>query len=219
MPKHHKSSHHSSHYRVGLGEEMLVRSRVIFLALMAILILSSGTAIYAGVKNGSIQRNVIEPSKQIFAAIGESFKESTPSAQPNYGTIININNTTGTNTVIKSSPTPKPTQTPTQKPNTATTIQQPQPVISNCIRKNIREGEFASNKCYSQQDYEDLNYYLNQYNSAVSSVSFYQTKVNISCSNNDFFKTCEQDKKEQQANLDNIPRYKSIIQGIIARGK
>lgn len=217
MPKHHKTAHHySSHYKVGLGEAMLVRSRVIFLALIAILILSSGTAIYAGIKNGSLQRNIIEPSKQLMAAIGESFKESTPSAQPNYGTVININNTTGTNTIIKNSPTPLPTQTPTQKP---TVIQQPQPIISNCIRKNIREGEFASNKCYSQQDYEDLNYYLSQYNSAVWDVSFYETKVRITCGNNDFHKTCEQDKKDQQANSDNIPRYRSTIQGIIARGK
>lgn len=189
-----------SPYKIGLGPKILSRARFILGSLLLTLTIITIAGVHQGVTSGDFDRVLLKPFRE-FAADFERATQPTPTPIP----------------TPKPSTTPSPTPAPVKK--SAPAVQQTQPVTPNCIRKNIREGEFASNKCYSQQDYEDLSYYLNQYNSAVQSVSFYETKVNISCGNNDFFKTCEQDKKEQQANLDNIPRYRSIIQGIIARGK
>ncbi len=188
-------------YRIGLDSKVLHRARIIFSALLVILLISTLAGIHQGVQSGDFDRIFIAPFRQ-FSADLQKAMEPTPTPTP---LIL---------------PSPSFTPKPTVKATSAPVVKQSKPVVvSNCIQKNIREGEFASNKCYSQADYEDLNYYLNQYNSAVSSVSFYETKVRITCGNNDFHKTCEQDKKDQQANSDNIPRYRSIIQGIIARGK
>ena len=180
-----------------LDSKIQTRSKIIFSVLTLLVFLSLIGTIYAGVKTGKFEQMFISPVRNFFTEAAK--EEPTPTS------------------VILPSITPTATPSVTQKPTQS--VKQTAPAPTNCIRKNIREGEFVSNKCYTETDYEDLNYYLNQYNSAVSSVSFYETKVSISCSNNDFFKTCEQDKKDQQANLDNIPRYRSIIQGIIAKGK
>ena len=112
-----------------------------------------------------------------------------------------------------------PTPTVTANPTPVAHSQSVQPAQPACVRMNIREGEFASNKCYSEQDYEDLNYYLNQYTSAKLNVDYYQSSVNISCSNPDFFKNCDEVKQQQSQNNTNIEKYHAIIVGIIARGK
>jgi len=185
-------------HKISLDPKVRFRSRLIFGILTVLVLASLTSGIYFGVKNNKFYQIFIEP----FNEIGEELsKEASPSG------------------LVLPTPTASPSATPTPTKKVTPKVQYPTPVGSNCTRKSIREGEFASNKCYTEADFEDLNYYLNQYNSAVSSVSFYETKVSISCGNNDFFKTCEQDKKDQQANLDNIPRYRSIIQGIIAKGR
>lgn len=189
-------------YSVGLGTKVLSRARKILGSLLLLSVLLIIAGVHQGVVSGEFDKVFIQPFRQFAADLEKVSVPPDPTLAP--------------------LPTASPAATPLPVKKT-TPITQPvvktQPAVSNCIRKNIREGEFASNKCYSQQDYEDLSYYLSRYSSAVSSVSFYETKVNISCSNNNFFKTCEQDKKDQQANLDNIPRYRSIIQGIIAKGQ
>lgn len=121
-------------------------------------------------------------------------------------------------------PTPTPSATPTSTPK-ATQAPQPQAKTqpaapTNCTRLNIREGEFASNKCYSAQDYDDLVYYLDRYNSAIFIYNGTISSMNITCSGSEFFKDkCEADKaKKAQAEAD-IAKYKITIQGIIARGK
>ncbi|MBI2330415.1 hypothetical protein HYU94_03415 [Candidatus Daviesbacteria bacterium] len=189
------------YHKIGLGSKILARARLVFGILLSFAVILTIAGVYQGIKSGEFNKVFIKPFKQFAADFKKAVEETpTPSPAPS----SNSTSTSTTKVIIN--------QTVPQAP-------QRQPVVSNCIIKNIREGEFTSNKCYSQQDYEDLSYYLNQYNSAVGSVSFYETKVRINCSNNDFFKTCEQDKKEQQTNLDSIPRYKSIIQGIIAKGQ
>lgn len=198
----------SSGYQIKLNPKTLSRAKIILGSLLGLTVFLIIAGIYQGIQSGEFNKVFIKPFKE-FAS--EMAKATQPTPRPALTPLIiptppaTTSTSTSTTKVIINQPAPA--------------IKQPRPAVSNCIRKNIREGEFASNKCYSQQDYEDLSYYLNQYNSAVGSVSFYETKVRISCSNNDFFKTCEQDKKDQQANLDNIPRYKSTIQGIIAKGQ
>ncbi|MBI2337851.1 hypothetical protein HYU95_01595 [Candidatus Daviesbacteria bacterium] len=202
-------------YQIGLGPKILSRARLVFGLLLIVLAIFTVAGIYQGSVSGEFDKVLVQPFRQFSADLGKALETKpipslTPILTPSPANTSNSTSTsTSTTKVIINQTVPSP-QKVQQK--------QAQPVTPNCIRKNIREGEFASNKCYLQQDYEDLNYYLDKYNSALGSVSFYETKVRISCGNNDFFKTCEQDKKDQQANSDNIPRYKSIIQGIIAKG-
>ncbi len=199
-----------SPYKIGLGPKVLARARLILGSLLTLVVIFTVAGIYYEVQSGEFDKILVKPVKQ-FVSDWKKFAQQTPLPIPEP-------------LVIPTPPATKSTSTSTSTSEviinqTAPVTKQVRPVVVNCISKNIREGEFASNKCYSQQDYEDLNYYLDKYSSALGIVSFYETKVRISCGNNDFFKTCEQDKKDQQANLDNIPRYKSIIQGIIAKGK
>lgn len=148
-----------SPYKIGLGPKILSRARLILGSLLLTLTIITIAGIHQGVTSGDFDRSLLKPFRE-FAADFEKATQPTPTLTP----------------TSKPSTTPSPTPLPVKK--SAPAAGQTQPVYSNCIRKNIREGEFASNKCYSQQDYEDLNYYLNQYTSAVSSVSFYETKVN-----------------------------------------
>lgn len=192
-----------SPFKLGLGSKTVNRTKIILGSLLLLFMLLTIAGIYQGVVSGDFDKVFIKPFREFRASLKEVIT-ATPAPIP---TLIPVSSTTtSTSKVIINQTVPVVPKT------------QPAPPAA-CYRMNIREGEFASNKCYSQQDYEDLSYYLNKYNSAVGSVSFYETKVRISCGNNDFFKTCEQDKKDQQANLDNIPRYRSIIQGIIAKGR
>lgn len=195
-----------SPFKLGLGPKTLGRAKIILGSLLLLFMLFAIAGIYQGVVSGDFDRLLLKPFRDFTNDLDKAIN-ATPAPVP---TLTPMPSTSTTST-----------STSTSKViiNQTAPVQKSQPAAATCFAKNIREGEFASNKCYSQQDYEDLSYYLNKYNSAVGSVSFYQTKVNISCSNNDFFKTCEQDKKDQQANLDNIPRYRSIIQGIIAKGR
>lgn len=89
-----------------------------------------------------------------------------------------------------------------------------------CKSFNIREGKFASNKCYTSKDYDDLLYYLNAYDSAANSYNGAASSSQITCDGSDFFKnSCEQDKKTMETAKQNIDKYTATIQGIIARGK
>lgn len=92
--------------------------------------------------------------------------------------------------------------------------------VSSCISYNIREGEFASNKCYVQKDYDDLIYYLNRFNSAVFNNDAAVADMKITCSGSDFFKkTCEEDKAKQTKAQEDINTYRGTINTIIGRGK
>lgn len=95
-----------------------------------------------------------------------------------------------------------------------------QPTTPNCTPYQIREGEFASNKCYAKKDYDDLMYYLQRFNAAAGSYNGAIASMNITCSGSDFFKdSCERDKKTKADAETNIANYKNTIKGIIARGK
>lgn len=119
----------------------------------------------------------------------------------------------------KPSITPSPTAAPVKK--SAPAVQQNQPVYTNCIRKNIREGEFASNKCYAPQDYEDLEYYLGRYNSAVFERDSQESFIGVTCPGmSDMFKkSCEEHKQKKAEAEANMANYRNIVQGIIAKGK
>ncbi len=110
----------------------------------------------------------------------------------------------------------KPTAYPTKKP---VTITKPADT-SDCMVYKIREGEFASQKCYSQSDYEDLAYYLARYSAAISRYNGSLKSIEITCDGSDFFKSsCEQAKADKEDSQKKIDEYKAKIQEIIARGK
>jgi len=90
----------------------------------------------------------------------------------------------------------------------------------SCIQYPIREGEFASNKCYSQQDYNDLIYYLQQFNNSAFSFNGAVASMEITCSGSDFFKdSCERDKQRKQQAEQDMNQYRAEINAIIAKGQ
>jgi hypothetical protein len=175
-----------------------------FLSLTAFLL--SVAIIFFGVETGEFENKIIKPVKNYVDDFVKS-RQVTP-----IPTIL---------------PTPSPSPTLKPKPtiiNKPTTNQGGFRQVS-CIRKNIREGEFASNKCYSRQDYEDLEYYLQKFNSSVFNLDAAEGTIRITCNCRvpqecEFFKqSCDEAKqKKSQAETD-INRYRGIIQGIIAKGK
>lgn len=195
-----------SPYKIGLGPKILSRARLILGSLLLTLTIITIAGIHQGVTSGDFDRVLLKPFRE-FAADLEKATQPTPTPTP----------------------TPKPSITPSPRPapvkKTAPAVGQTQPIYSNCIRKNIREGEFASNKCYSQADYEDLNYYLQRYDSAKFSLSGAESSMRITCNCRvqqecDFFKdSCERDKQQKSRAEADINNYRGIIQGIIARGK
>lgn len=186
--------------QIGLGPKILSRARLILGSLLLLLTVVTIAGVHQGVTSGDFDKVLLKPFRE-FAADFE--KATQPSPTP--------------------TPTPRPSTTPSPSPapvKKSAPVQQTQPVVSNCIRRNIREGEFAGNKCYSQQDYEDLEYYLQRYNSAVFSLDGAEASMRITCSGSDFFKdSCERDKQQKSQAEADIQKYKGIIQGIIAKGR
>lgn len=90
----------------------------------------------------------------------------------------------------------------------------------SCFPYQIREGEFASNKCYSKKDYDDLLYYLQHYQSATIKYQAAEAKIRITCTGSDFFKaSCEEAQREKQQGETEIGNYREIIRQIINRGR
>jgi hypothetical protein len=124
--------------------------------------------------------------------------------------------------VVTRTPTPLTKTTPTILPPTPTTIKK---VVTKCNRINIREGEFASNKCYSQVDYDNLNYYLVRYNSAKFELQIADGSISITCNCRvpqecEFFKqSCADARQKKSTAESNIAKYRATIQTIIGRGK
>ncbi len=195
-----------SPYKIGLGPKILSKARLILGSLLLLLTVVVIAGVHQGVTSGDFDRVLLKP----FREFGSDFEKATqPSPVPT--------------SAPKSSITPSPIPAPVKK--SAPAVQQTQPVYSNCIRKNIREGEFAGNKCYLQQDYEDLEYYLGSYENAKFDLNSAEGSMRITCSCRvqqecDFFKdSCERDKQKKAKAEANIEKYKGIIQGIIAKGK
>lgn len=181
------------------SSSILGRARLFFGILVILLVSISIVGIYQGISSGDFDRVFIQP-----------FRQLAPLPSPLPSPTISI------------SPVPTPTPSVKTPPSVK---QQSQPVVANCIRKNIREGEFASNKCYLPQDYEDLEYYLGRFSAAVLNRDSAESSMRITCNCRvpqecEFFKnSCEKDKqKKSQAETD-IQKYKATIQGIITRGK
>lgn len=196
-----------SSYKISLEPKTLKRAKFILGFLLLLLIILVITGIHGAVASGDFERIFLKP----FGQFATDFEANVnPSPTPTFPPLP----------TLTASPTPSPTAIPVYL-----TPKQWQPVFSNCIRKNIREGEFASNKCYSQQDYEDLEYYLGRYRSAKFDLSGAEGSMRITCNCRvqkecDFFKnSCERDKQQKSQAEADINKYRGIIQGIISKGK
>jgi len=94
------------------------------------------------------------------------------------------------------------------------------PAGPSCNRYTIREGEFASDKCYAKKDYDDLVYYLSRFNSAAFSYNGAISSMEITCNGSEFFKnSCEKNKTQKSQAETDMNNYRGIINGIIGRGK
>lgn len=190
-----------SPYKIGLRPKVLGRARFILGFLLFLLILFIIFGIHQGVASGDFDRVFLKPFKE-FAVNFEKAMQPLPT--PTFSPL----------------PTFLPSPTPTKKP---IPIQYTQPVVPNCIRANIREGEFASNKCYSQQDYEDLQYYLGRYQSAKLDLSSAEGFTRIDCEAAKTFEVkksdCEKDQQDKATAEAEINKYRGIIQGIIGKGR
>ena len=195
-----------SSYKISLEPKTLKRASFILGFLLLLLITLVIATVHQAVASGDFDKIFLKPFRQ-FAADFEAVVNPTPTP------------------ALPPLPTSTPSPTPLPIKKSVPVFRQTQPIYSNCIRKNIREGEFASNKCYSQQDYEDLEYYLGRYSSAQFDLSGAEGSMRISCNCRvqqecDFFKdSCERDKQEKSQAEADINKYRGIIQGIIAKGK
>jgi hypothetical protein len=171
--------------------------------LVFILIFALVTYIYFA--SGAIADNFIEPLKKQLENLITTYDESAlPSIAP----------------VLTASPSHVPTNIVVKK-STPT----PKKVAATCYRLNIREGEFASNKCYLRSDYDNLIYYLQRFDSAKFDLQTAQGTINITCNCRvaqecEFFKdSCSQAQQQKSQAEADINKYRSMIQSIIARGK
>lgn len=91
----------------------------------------------------------------------------------------------------------------------------------NCKQMNIPGGEFASNKCYSTADYNELNGYISAFNNASFTYNGAAGKANVVCNGftESFAQQCEQAKKDMDASKASMDGYRVAINAVIARGK
>lgn len=195
-----------SPFKLGLGSKTLSRARLVLGSLLLLFMLFTIAGIHQGVTSGDFDKVFLKPFREFAADLDKATKSlPDPTFSPSSSASAIV--------------TPAPVK------RIAPVVQPAPPVASNCIRKNIREGEFASDKCYSEQDFEDLNYYLQRYNSAVFNRDSADSSMRITCSCRvqqecDFFQdSCEKDKQQKSQAESDINKYRGIIQGIIAKGK
>lgn len=104
----------------------------------------------------------------------------------------------------------------TVKPSSAKT-----PTSVSCIQYKIREGEFASDKCYTKADYNDLMYYLQRYSAVAGAYNGEVAQANITCGGQSemFKQSCEESKVAMQEYESEMQNYANTIRGIIAKGR
>ncbi len=125
-----------------------------------------------------------------------------------------------TPTISAATPTLRPTATPTVRQNPTPTTK----TTSTCHRLKIKESEFASNKCYTQADYNTLVSVLSKYSSAKSQLRFIETSISITCNcqnerSCEFFKDeCDQNKSDKIKTETDLNLYRTQIQLLLARG-
>ena len=120
------------------------------------------------------------------------------------------------NSVETLSPTTKISPTITPKPTKK---------VVACIKYQIREGEFVSNKCYTPADRDSLIYYLNRLDSANFDLQGAQGTIDITCKCRsaeecDFFKdSCAKAQQQKSQAEASINQYRATIRALINQAK
>ncbi len=152
-----------SRYQTGLGDTFLTRMRVIFLVLIAIVFLSSGTAIYAGVKTGQLERVFVQPAKDFITSWQKIAEESDRKAAETES-ILNYIATSSAETNVKTNNSVKvntktnqnnQTQKSTGQTNPNTYIPAATPITyptydTKSLQEEIREMNEKADKEYQE---------------------------------------------------------------------
>lgn len=95
------------------------------------------------------------------------------------------------------------------------------PPVSNCSTYKIYEGKFASEKCYTHQQLQDLQYYMSRYNSSIFDQNSAANTANTTCGgfSDAFKKLCDQAKEDYEDAKDDVEKYEGQIKDIIAEAK
>lgn len=131
-------------YKTGLGEEMLEKSRAIFLVLTILVLITSSSAMYAGFKSGEIQKEIVDPVNQLISSVIKEYKAKpsapTPISTKYINTFIYDNQSDTTDTTETTTYT---TTTPVKQPTTTvrikTTVTTPTPVYRQTNTKSYEE--------------------------------------------------------------------------------
>ena len=86
-----------------------------------------------------------------------------------------------------------------------------------CIDYKIDSGEFASSRCYSEDDYYKLLDYLANYSQAKAMVTAEKESIDFTCGGwSDIFKkACEESKVSKKKYESNVEKYRSLILNLI----
>lgn len=96
----------------------------------------------------------------------------------------------------------------------------PKKVTEECLNFKIESGELKSDRCYSEDDYYDIQRLYSDYKFEVGTIDFIESRIEITCDGSDFFKSsCEDAKKDLSDQKKLIEDLKSKIRKIISRGK
>lgn len=138
-------------------------------------------------------------------------QEAKLEEEPNYEN-YNLQEQTPTPT-----PTPTPTTIPSPSPNsTPTPKDEYKP--GGCYRYTIYEGPFKSSKCYTQEDYSALQYYLSKYRMAEFAFKAAESSIKFTCDKDFFKEACEEAKEQRSKSKKEMEKYANEINKIISRG-
>ena len=94
------------------------------------------------------------------------------------------------------------------------------PCTITSVQKYNESGELKSDRCYSEDDYYDIQRLYSDYKFEVGTIDFIESRIEITCDGSDFFKSsCEDAKKDLSDQKKLIEDLKSKIRKIISRGK
>lgn len=92
---------------------------------------------------------------------------------------------------------------------------------SGCKQLTISQGEFASNKCYSTSDYNELSNYIRQFDTNAFNYNGAVAQANVTCNGftESFKQQCEQSKADMKKYEEAMNGFRVAINAVIARGK
>lgn len=184
-----------------MGKNLLI---IIVIALFVGLVASSITVVYALKGTSSSNSKHIVDIKPFVKSVKDFVTSLSPIVNEN-PEVENSVNTTTTNS------------TTTSEVNIKVNDRVIIPPKTYCIDYKIDSGEFASNNCYSEDDYYKLLGYLANYNNAKAMVKAEKDSMDFTCDGwSDIFKkACEESKASKKKYESNVEKYRSLILNLI----